>query len=136
MTSTSLAPESTRGKTRLRLLLVDDEPTVRGVIVEQLQEDGYYVETACDGLHGLDRFMSGTWDVIITDRVMPRMDGDHLATAIKKINPNIPIILITAFADRSPDPSRPGSPFDMIIRKPFAREALRAAISSFALHDD
>ena len=118
---------------RLRLLLVDDESTVRGVIAEYLQEDGHYVETAGDGLHGLERFRAGTWDLVITDRVMPKLDGDGLANAIKRIDPKVPIILVTAFADRPPDVRGPGSPFDMIVRKPFTHETLRAAVAAFAM---
>ena len=126
-------PEKRDGcaKPRLKLLLVDDESTVRGVISEWLQEDGHYVETAGDGLHGLERFRNGTWDLVITDRVMPKMDGDGLAEAIKRINPKVPIILVTAFADRPPDVRRGGSPFDMVIRKPFTHETLTAAVASF-----
>jgi CheY-like chemotaxis protein len=119
-------------KPRLNLLLVDDESTVRGVIAEYLQEDGHYVETAGDGLHALERFRARKWDLVITDRVMPRLDGDGLAKAIKQIDPTAPIILVTAYADRPPDPRGGGSPFDMIIRKPFTHETLRAAIASFA----
>lgn len=70
--------------------------------------------------------------MIITDRVMPKLDGDGLAKAIKAINPTVPIILVTAFADRPPDPEGGESPFDMIIRKPLKHETIRAAISSFA----
>ena len=115
-------------KKKLRLLLVDDEPTVRGVIREWLEEDGYYVETADDGIQGLERFKDGAWDLVITDRVMPSLDGDGLARAIKELNPTVPIILVTAFADR---PDRGESPFDMIIRKPLNHETIRAAIASF-----
>ena len=115
-------------KTKLRLLLVDDEFTVRGVIREWLEEDGHCVETADDGIQGLERFKDGAWDLVITDRVMPRLDGDGLARAIKEIDPLVPIILVTAFADR---PERGPSPFDMIIRKPLNHDTMRAAIASF-----
>jgi two-component system response regulator VanR len=100
----------------------------RGLIREWLEDDGHHVETADDGLQGLEHFKAATWDLVITDRVMPKLDGDGLARTIKEINPTIPVILVTAFADRPPDPR--GSPFDMIIRKPFNQEALRAAWGS------
>jgi CheY-like chemotaxis protein len=117
----------------LKILLVDDEPTVRDVLSEWLQDDGHSVQTAEDGMCGLEMFKTGAWDLIITDRVMPKLDGDAFAKAVKKLDQNVPIILITAFADRPPRVyAGRSSQFDMIIRKPFPHETLRAAIAAFA----
>jgi len=128
---TPTAAQTEPHRRKLRILLVDDEFTVLGVISEWLQEDGHHVETAGDGLHALERFRNGNWDMVITDRVMPKLDGDGLAHAIKRLNENIPIILVTAFADRPPDPSRGQSPFDMVVRKPITHDILRAAVCAF-----
>lgn len=120
---------ASRKKERLRILVVDDEASVRGVITAYLHEEGHTVQTANDGIQGLERFVSETWDVVLTDRVMPRMGGDELAAAIKRLSPKTPVILVTAFADRPPDPEDKRSPFDLVIRKPFMRDTLRAAIA-------
>lgn len=80
---------------RLRVLLVDDDAGILSVVGRCLQVDGHYVETADDGLHGLERFKAGTWDVVITDRMMPRFNADGLGRAIKQINPVVPVILLT-----------------------------------------
>lgn len=61
----------------------------------------------------LNAMFGESWDLVLTDRIMPGMSGDELATAIKRINPKMPIILVTAFADRPPDPERQRSPFDL-----------------------
>jgi CheY-like chemotaxis protein len=127
--SGAAASSSSRAKERLRILVVDDEPNVRAVIMAHLHEEGHTVQTANDGVEGLERFISETWDIVLTDRVMPRMGGDELAAAIKELNPKMPIILVTAFADRPPDPEDKGSPFDLVIRKPFTRDTLRAALA-------
>jgi CheY-like chemotaxis protein len=116
-------------KPKLRILVVDDEPNVRGVISAHLHDEGHIVATAEDGQRGLERFMAGQWDLVLTDRIMPRMSGDELAREIKRINPKMPVILVTAFADRPPDPEGEKSPFDLVIRKPFTRDTLRAMIS-------
>jgi len=114
---------------RLRILVVDDEPSVRSVITAHLHNEGHEVVTAEDGVRGLECFVGEASDLILTDRIMPGMSGDELATAIKRLNPKMPVVLVTAFADRPPDPARQRSPFDLVIRKPFTRDTLRAAIA-------
>jgi two-component system, NtrC family, response regulator AtoC len=127
-TGTSRARSATI-KQRLRILVVDDEPNVRGIITAHLNDEGHDVGTANDGAQALERFKAESWDLVMTDRVMPKMNGDELAKAIKALNPKIPVILVTAFADRPPDPEVSDSPFDLVIRKPFTRDTLRAAIA-------
>jgi CheY-like chemotaxis protein len=109
---------------------VDDEATIRQIIRKHLESEGHEVHTAIDGVSGFERFVGESWDVVLTDRVMPGVGGDELAEAIKRVSPNTPVILVTAYADRSPDPNRKDSPFDMTIRKPFTRETIRAALAA------
>jgi CheY-like chemotaxis protein len=115
---------------RLHILVVDDEATVRDIIREHLETEGHFVDVASDGEAGLESFKKGGWDLVLTDRVMPKLSGDGLAQAIKKLKPETPVILVTAFAERPPDPNDPYSPFDLVIRKPFTHETLRAAIGA------
>ena len=115
----------------LRLLVVDDEPSIREVLTMYFTEDGHTVGTACDGEDGLQAFIHGEWDVVLTDRVMPHRTGDQLAAEIRKIDATIPIILVTGFADLA-SYAEGKSPFDRVVRKPFTRESLRAAISHAA----
>ena len=117
----------------IRILLVDDETTVRQFGGQYLRDSGHYVETADDGEQALQRFKDDKWDLVITDRVMPKLSGDGLAKAIRKLDATIPIILITAFADRSSGSEAENAPFAMILRKPFTRETLTAAVSSCLL---
>ena len=126
-TSTNHDPPAGPSPQRLRILVVDDEPSVRSVLQDQLQADGHEVHTAPDGNAGLERFVGERWDVVLTDRVMPGLSGDELAEAIKRINAEMPIILVTAYAERCPEGGR-SDVFDFIIRKPFTRETIRAAL--------
>ena len=66
---------------RLRILLVEDEVAVRTVVTHQLSSEGHTVDSASNGREGLEKFMSGWFDLVITDRAMPEMGGDQLAAA-------------------------------------------------------
>jgi len=125
-------PPTAGGARPLRILVVDDEPSVLHIIEQHLTADGHEVHTAPNGILALERFVGEAWDLVLTDRVMPGMNGDELAEAIKRIDRSMPVVLVTAFAERPPDPEREQSPFDLTIRKPFTRETLRAALNFVA----
>jgi CheY-like chemotaxis protein len=113
----------------LRILVVDDEPSVREVLQLFFFDDGHEVGLAVDGIDGCNAFDAAEWDVVITDRMMPRMNGDQFAAAIRERNPDVPIILVTGYADLMAAEGGKSPLFDMIIRKPFTRETLRAALA-------
>jgi CheY-like chemotaxis protein len=85
-----------------RILLVDDEETVRGFLKRGLEIDGHAVVTANDGSDGLDRLneADGGFDLMLTDIRMPLMDGIALALAAKRDFPDLTILLMTGFADQ------------------------------------
>lgn len=112
-----------------RILVVDDEPFVCDAVKMMLAFDGHSVETASSGKAALDLFEKAKFDLVITDFAMPAMKGDELALAIKKRDPQQPVVMITAYAEmlQSSGTSLPG--VDFIISKPFLLENLREAIS-------
>ena len=115
---------------RLRILVVDDEPNVCLSLRRHLEDEGHEVHTAADGLQALARFEAdATWDLVLTDWKMPGMTGDELAATIKRLRPSTPIVLVTGFADLLPPLDPQTSPFDLIIRKPFSRTTLQAALN-------
>jgi PAS domain S-box-containing protein len=118
-------PESAR---RLRVLVVEDDPLVRMAITEQLTSQGHTVESATNGLEGLDRFMSGRFDFVLTDRAMPEMGGDQLATTIKQLAPNKPIIMLTGFGDLMDAKGEQPAGVDAVVGKPVTLDALTQAI--------
>ena len=79
-----------------RILVVDDEPSMRKVLSRLLERAGYSVETAEHGRKALDRLHDGGIDLVITDIRMPVMDGMELLTAMAPNLPDIPVIVITA----------------------------------------
>src|SRR4029077_17977992 len=83
----------------LRVLVVDAEPKIRSLLGEYLPAERRLVETATDGYDGLDKLRTGRFDLIITDRSMPKMSGDQLAAAAKRLHPDTPILLLTGFGE-------------------------------------
>ncbi|MGB7620731.1 MAG: response regulator [Terriglobia bacterium] len=75
-----------------RLLIVDDEPSMREAVSEILALQGYEVLTARDGLDALDRLVLFLPDVIISDLMMPRMSGIEFLAVVRKRFPQVPVI--------------------------------------------
>lgn len=125
----SLAAASTRPAQRpLRILVVDDEAPVRDTLAAVLAADGHEVTLATNGAEGLRSFGAGKFDLVITDKAMPVMNGDQMAAAIKKVAPTMPIILLTGFGlfhekEEFPD-------VDVLTSKPIRIPTLREAIAT------
>ena len=81
-----------------KILIVDDEMSVRNSLREWFLEDGFAVETAEDGNAALQRMHSGPYDIVIIDLKMPGMDGITLERRIREIDKDAAIIILTAFA--------------------------------------
>jgi len=113
---------------RLRVLVVEDDPLVRMAVTEQLSSQGHTVQSATNGLEGLDAFMSGRFDLVLTDRAMPEMGGDQLATTIKQLAPGKPIIMLTGFGDLMQAKNERPAAVDAVVSKPVTLDALTDAI--------
>jgi DNA-binding NtrC family response regulator len=81
-----------------RILIVDDEASVRNSLRDWFQEDGFSVETAEDGNAALQKMHAGPFDIVLVDLKMPGMDGITLEKRIRKIDSDAQIIILTAFA--------------------------------------
>ena len=106
-----------------RILVVDDEPTVRAMIVRILQEDGYDVVAMADGVAGLEAAMHYPFDLVVTNDCMPRMSGDELTVRLQQQRPNLPILHIS------------GKPYEAAehtgehhLYKPFGPDALQQTV--------
>jgi CheY-like chemotaxis protein len=78
-----------------RVLVVDDEELVRASIAAALRRAGHHVTTAEDGEDALGKFCPGRFDLVITDIVMPRMEGIETLRALRKLEPGIRIIAMS-----------------------------------------
>jgi signal transduction histidine kinase len=114
----------------MRLLVVEDEPLVREVLGVYLAEDHHDVVTAVNGREGLEKFKTeGPFDLVMSDRAMPEMNGDQLAIEIKRINPKQPLILLTGFGDLMSGAGEQPQGVDLVVSKPFTLTTLRSAIA-------
>ena len=120
--------KTAKTKRGLRILLVDDEAPVRDTLSAILLTDGHEVTMETDGAGGLRQFGPGRYDLVITDKAMPGMNGDQMAAAMKRIAPKTPIILLTGFGlfyDKQEFPD-----IDVLASKPVRIPALREAIAT------
>ncbi len=108
----------------LRILIIDDDESLRRVLEYNLQENGYEVFTAASGEDGLEVFARSQPALVITDMKMPGMNGMQVLKEIKKSSPETLIIIITAFGavDAAVEAIKEGA-YDYIT-KPFNREIL------------
>src|SRR4051812_31151421 len=82
-----------------RILVVDDQEMMRDSLATTLVREGHEVIAAGDGAAAITRLSSGTrFDLLITDLKMPKMTGLELLTEVKKLRPELPVVLMTAFA--------------------------------------
>ncbi len=112
----------------LRVLVVDDEPAVRELLVAALEADGHTVEGVARGEDGLRRFKAAKFDLVVTDKAMPGMSGDQLAIAIKEISPPTPIILLTGFGQFLDQEKLAG--VALLVSKPIDLFRLREAVAT------
>ena len=84
-----------------KILLIEDEAAIRRVLVKILSEENesYAVEEAADGLEGLEKIKDDDFDLVLCDIKMPKMDGVEVLEAIKKIKPEIPVVMISGHGD-------------------------------------
>jgi DNA-binding NtrC family response regulator len=84
-----------------KILIIEDEAAIRRVLTKILSEenDSYKVEEAEDGLQGIEKVKNEDYDLILCDIKMPKMDGVELLEAVKKIKPEIPMVMISGHGD-------------------------------------
>jgi len=90
--------EQAMSNRRARILIVDDEFSVRDSLYNWFQKDGYEVEAASNGNEALEMFEPGRFDVAVVDIKMPGMDGVELQERLARQDAELPVIMITAFA--------------------------------------
>ena len=79
-----------------RILLVEDEPALALIIQDTLEGEGFEVECAVDGLHGLDAFTRQRPDIVVADVMMPGMDGFEMVRRMRRLDAVTPILFLTA----------------------------------------
>jgi signal transduction histidine kinase/CheY-like chemotaxis protein len=116
----------------LRILLIDDDPSVRRTMADLLQEVGHSVVVAEGGTEGLAHLGRGRVDLVITDLGMPGITGWEVARAVKSVTPHPPIILLTGWGERPASHSEHAALVDRILGKPVGLHDLLSAIRDLA----
>ena len=83
---------------RPRVLVVDDEPSIRDLLSKMLALVDYHVDVASDGQSALEHMRLGRYDLLITDLRMPGMDGISVIHAARRLQADLPVIIITGFS--------------------------------------
>ena len=122
-------PKGLQGET---VLVVDDEPTVRMLVTEVLEELGYRTVEAADAAEGLARVRgSGRLDLMVTDVGLPGgMNGRQLADAAREVRPGLKVLFITGYAENAVLNEGHLEPGMQVMTKPFALDALAKRIRS------
>lgn len=84
------------GDIQKRILIVDDDDEIRDLLEFDVRSSGYFVDTAKDGLEGLNKALNNTYDLILLDVMMPKMNGFDVCQNIRQAKLSIPILMLTA----------------------------------------
>lgn len=127
-------PGAIKGGSR-RVLVVDDEETIRLVTVAALQRHGFVVETAGDGVEGLVKFLQrGSYVAVVTDLMMPRMNGYEMAREIRHHAPLVPIIASSGMTGDSvatqPEAGLAALGIKTLLLKPYSEGDLMQALAA------
>jgi CheY-like chemotaxis protein len=114
--------ETGRTRTRPLAIVADDEPTLRELLAEILEEAGFRTMTAADGVQMLELVAAHRPDLIVADVMMPRMDGFTAIARLRGAQPtaDIPVIVVTAHADPAFQELSAGLGVTAHLTKPFA----------------
>jgi two-component system response regulator MtrA len=110
-----------------RILLVEDDPSIREVTAIGLGAAGFAVTTAVDGVDGLERFRAEAFDLVLLDVMLPRLDGYEVCRQIRRTS-TVPVVMLTARADTMDVVVGLEAGADDYVRKPFEVPELIARI--------
>lgn len=113
------APDHGQKEQHYRILVVDDDADVCEVLCELLSADGHTVTTAADGAEALQGFAADKYDVVFTDLGMPGISGWQVAEHVKRIAPNMPVIMVTGWGAQIDAEQINKSGVDKVLTKPF-----------------
>ena len=115
-----------------RILIAEDEESIRSLVARALRQDGHEVVTANDGAEALDVLVreKGAFELLLTDIRMPVMDGIALALAAARDHPAVTILLMTGYADQRERAYGLDALIHDVITKPFSLATMRTAVNA------
>lgn len=103
----------------MKILVCDDDPTVRNILSMILKSLDHEVEIACDGQEAMEKIQARAFDVLITDNKMPRLSGVKLVEKLREMNTRLKVMMITGFPDQLYDDVKNRPLFEEVLIKPF-----------------
>jgi len=125
---------TSRAARRLRVLLIDDDPSLVEALRTSLIDEGHKVSAATGGQSGIDTFRAARtsglpFDIVITDLSMPDVDGRQVVANLRTISPDTPIILLTGWRHQLKDGAERSLHVDRLLGKPPRVRELRQALA-------
>ena len=113
-----------------KLLIVEDDDSVRDLAARALARAGHSIETACDGEEGLSRIVDagGRFDLVVSDIRMPCMDGIEMAKSAAAKFPGLKIMLVTGYADQRERAEELNGVVVDVLMKPFTLNSIRETV--------
>lgn len=112
-----------------RILITEDEDSLRSFVARALRLDGHETVEAADGAEGLDALNDGTFDLLLSDIRMPVMDGIELAHRASADHPDLKILLMTGYAEQRERADDLMQKIVDVVSKPFTLPDIRAAVA-------
>jgi two-component system cell cycle response regulator CpdR len=131
----NLKPSAHRVETMIRILLAEDDTSMREYLQRALQRVGYEVEAVGCGTEAMPLLEAGKYDLLLTDIVMPEMDGIELAQKASALDPAIRVMFITGFAAVALQGGRT-APEAKLLSKPFHLKDLVAEVDRLFQSED
>jgi two-component system response regulator PilR (NtrC family) len=116
----------------IKVLVVDDEPTYRDLLGETLEADGFAVDVAAGGGEAIEKIIRQDFDVVITDLVMPHIDGLEVLRAAKRKKASTMVIVITGYASLETALAAIKEGVYDYITKPFQLDEIRLTLKNAA----
>ena len=121
---------------RRRILIVDDDAVIRTLLVDVLTDPGYQLDTASNGADAIDKLERQYFDLVVTDMVMPKANGLDVLLASKRLEPDRPVVIVTAFPSVATAVKLASLGAADYVTKPFDVDLIRITVAKvLALHD-
>ncbi len=114
----------------MRILIIEDDPEISGYVSKSLEQHGHVAEVMADGIDGLSEAVSGNYDAIVLDRMLPRLDGISVLKAIRSEGVKTPVIILSALGELDYRIEGLKAGADDYLAKPFAVSELLARLEA------
>ena len=125
-----------RSDSMKRILVVEDDEAIKNIIVEILKSEDYHVDSANDGLEGMIMFVEQDYDLIISDIMMPYMDGYDFIRRIKEENKYVNVIVLSALGEEYDELKGFDLGVDDYVSKPFSTKLFKKRVEAILRNQD